>query len=591
MKTGIGVRRWFVALLLVGPLGSLQAASFSAELVDTERGEIRTGTFACQDRSYRVELPEKGSALIIVGDAKSGLTRLLVPTEKVFLEAGPDDPRSALLSPFACYAVFSRKHGVRNEGTETVAGVRCTKQVVASGEQVFVIAWFSEELGLPLKIEIPVFSHVVELRAIKRGPQDAALFTTPSDYKPAPVADEEPPPAWAAQVPGAPEAKPPFHQRLSEGKILRIRPQAGRQIQLEATKGPGAVTAVGFKAGRPTSSPNGNTFNVDADSVATMTFSQAPSEVDAIVVRIRSGAVSIKLDWVGATAATTPEVGAPAADESPAAARVPTPDATAELAAPKSAGMGSRFEVRWSGPAEGEDFISVARANQPPGSYVTMARVREGNPLKLWAPSDPGEYEVRYVGARGKQLLAKQPITIRPVTAGLQISGIAKVGGWIDVQWEGPGGEGDVITVARSDQAPGSSLERTATKQGLRLKVRAPSDPGTYEVRYILGRGAKLLAKASITVEPVTATVEAPPAVKAGAEFEVQWTGPKYPEDLIVMARANQPPGSNVGAKPTRTGSPLKLRAPKEAGTYEIRYLLGHGPRVLAKAPISVEAP
>jgi Ca-activated chloride channel family protein len=39
--------------------------------------------------------------------------------------------------------------------------------------------------------------------------------------------------------------------------------------------------------------------------------------------------------------------------------------------------------------------------------------------------------------------------------------------------------------------------------------VRAPSDPGTYEVRYILGRGSKLLAKTGIEINAVTAGVQA----------------------------------------------------------------------------------
>jgi Ca-activated chloride channel family protein len=33
------------------------------------------------------------------------------------------------------------------------------------------------------------------------------------------------------------------------------------------------------------------------------------------------------------------------------------------------------------------------------------------------------------------------------------------------------------------------------------LKLRVPKEPGTYEVRYVLGLGARLLAKTTITIE------------------------------------------------------------------------------------------
>lgn len=587
MKTGLLVRGLSVALLLAG--GHARAASFSAELVDRRGTSTDTGTFAFDNGNYRFELPSHGQKVVVIFQTQTGVTHLLVPAEKRFIAAGRDDPRSAMLSAFAAYATQARQHGVRNEGTETIAGLPCTKQVVASGDQVFVVAWISEDLGLPLKIEIPVFNHTVELRAIQRGPQEASLFAVPADYRPAPTADDEPPPEWAAHVASAPQVTPPFDQKLSEGRIVRVRPQAGRKLRLHATSGPGTVTAVGFKDGRPTSSPKGNSFQVGPDTEASMTFDQTPSEADAIVVRIRDGSVAIRFEWVDDAGPTRPAPAAPEPhDATPPAASAET---TAELSAPTSAAMGSRFEVRWSGPAANDDFITVARAAQPPAAYLSMTRVREGNPLKVWAPSDVGEYEVRYVLARGSKVLARAPLTVKPVTAGLEVDGSVKAADWIEVTWEGPGGESDFVSVARPDQPPGAVLARVSVKQGTTVRLRAPADAGTYEVRYVLGRGAKLLAKAPLTVEPVAATVAAPAAVRIGAEFEVRWTGPGYREDLVVIARTDQKPNSNVGSKATRTGNPVKLRAPKEPGVYELRYILGPGTRILAAAPITIEAP
>jgi Ca-activated chloride channel homolog len=38
-------------------------------------------------------------------------------------------------------------------------------------------------------------------------------------------------------------------------------------------------------------------------------------------------------------------------------------------------------------------------------------------------------------------------------------------------------------------------------KAGNPVKIQAPAEPGTYEVRYILGEGNKMLDKVSITIK------------------------------------------------------------------------------------------
>jgi Ca-activated chloride channel family protein len=77
-----------------------------------------------------------------------------------------------------------------------------------------------------------------------------------------------------------------------------------------------------------------------------------------------------------------------------------------------------------------------------------------------------------------------------------------------EVAWQGPNNKSDYISIARPDQGPGQYVNYTYTSKGSPLKVRAPSDPGTYEVRYILGRGSKLLAKTGIEIKAVTASVQ-----------------------------------------------------------------------------------
>jgi Ca-activated chloride channel homolog len=261
----------------------------------------------------------------------------------------------------------------------------------------------------------------------------------------------------------------------------------------------------------------------------------------------------------------------------------------ASVQAPEAADVATEFEVTWQGPDNPSDYIAIASPDQKPGSQVNYTYTKKGSPLKVRAPSDPGTYEVRYILGRGSKLLAKTSMVIEAVGASVQAPAAAVMASLFEVSWQGPDNPPDYIAIARPDQKPGSQVNYTYTKKGSPLKVRAPSDPGTYEVRYILGRGSKLLAKTSIEIEAVSAKVQPPVSANVNAEFEVEWQGPDYKSDYISLARPDQRPGSYVTYTYTRRGNPVKIKAPKEAGTYEVRYILGRGSKILDKETITIK--
>lgn len=583
-----------VVLFLAAQALPALASSFSAELVDTRRGETHTAPFQFRDKSYRFETVEKGQTLFVLHDGQSGTLRLLVPQEKTFVEAGADEPMSRFISPFAFYAYYARTGEVKTVGTETLGGVRCAKQELTGNGQLYATAWFSEDYAFPLKIEIPLMERTVEVRAIKPGPQEAALFAVPAGYQPAPKTPgsktaERPMPNWVADIPAAPLVAAPFTQVLGEGKMLRIKTQAQKRIQLEVTnlaEANGAFVSFSCKQGRPLYDPSTELANLSKDQTVMTTYAESPEKADEVVVRVMAGTLTIQAELLGKGAGAA---GQPKPAATPETTAAEPPDHAPELSAPTAVEIASRFGVLWQGPVGKDDFISVAKPDQPPGAYLSMARLKPGSPATLWAPSDAGSYEVRWVQARSPKVLTRVPIVVKDVPATLQVTGSAKVAGWIDVPWTGPSADGDSLCVVRASQPPAAYLERTLVKQGNPARVRLPGDPGTYEVRYVLGRGNRILARNSIVVEDVTATVEAPDAVNAGADFEVRWSGPAYTEDAIAVATAIQPPTANLGSRTIRGTGPLKLRAPKAPGLYEVRYVLGHGRRVLAKTVLKVD--
>ncbi len=119
-----------------------------------------------------------------------------------------------------------------------------------------------------------------------------------------------------------------------------------------------------------------------------------------------------------------------------------------------------------------------------------------------------------------------------------------------------------------------------------------PPDAGTYEVRYVQNQDFVVLAKQTINLTPVTATLSAPDHGTADSTIEVSWTGPDYPADYISI---NAPDvisthHSHVSHAYTEDGSPLTLQLPEQPGTYEIRYVQEQGFRVLARQIITVTA-
>ena len=71
------------------------------------------------------------------------------------------------------------------------------------------------------------------------------------------------------------------------------------------------------------------------------------------------------------------------------------------------------FEVRWSGPDNPGDYISLVRSGALATAFDAYARTSGGSPATLTAPVTPGEdYELRYVSAASSTVLASAPIRV-----------------------------------------------------------------------------------------------------------------------------------------------------------------------------------
>lgn len=266
---------------------------------------------------------------------------------------------------------------------------------------------------------------------------------------------------------------------------------------------------------------------------------------------------------------------------------------SATLDAPSSGPAGARVKVGWTGPNNEGDFITIVPPDAPKGQYTQYFNAKGTNPddATLLLPTRPGAYEIRYVVAGSNETLAKRPITVTAVQATLEVPPAAPAGARIRVTWTGPNNEGDFITVVKPDADRGAYTEYFSTK-GIDpddAKLKLPPRPGEYEVRYVTGGEARVLARAKIKTEPFTITIEAPDSVGAGKELEFKWTGPKLADNYFAIAKPNAEPDSYETWVGAEGDDELRITAPDKPGTYELRYVVPGLKRVLVKKTITVQ--
>jgi len=260
----------------------------------------------------------------------------------------------------------------------------------------------------------------------------------------------------------------------------------------------------------------------------------------------------------------------------------PVPVPSASVDAPDTAPAGSIVEVAWSGPDYDGDYIGVGE----PGDdrWSTYTYTRDGTPLSLRLPPDPGTYEVRYYQTDGNVILAAQTITATPVTATVDAPDSAAAGSQITVAWDGPDYDGDYIGVGVPGDDRWSTY--TYTRAGTPLTLQLPPEAGDYEIRYYQTQGNRILAARPITLTDVVATIDAPDSAPAGSQVTVAWDGPDYDGDYIGVGVPGDDGWSNYTY--TRDGTPLDVRMPTEPGDYEIRYYQTQGNVILARRTITL---
>lgn len=261
---------------------------------------------------------------------------------------------------------------------------------------------------------------------------------------------------------------------------------------------------------------------------------------------------------------------------------------SATLDAPDEVVIGSKFTVGWTGPDNQNDYITIVAAGAPDDKYGDYVETSAGSSVVLTAPIDTGDAEVRYVTGKGHKVLARRAIRVVAAEVSLNAPAEAIAGTTIEVTWTGPDNQGDYLTVVPADMADGRYGNYTNTSAGSPLQLLVPIMEGDAELRYMTGQAGKVLARRPMRIVAAEVTLSAAAQCVAGSDVAVTWTGPNNPGDYITLVLKSTPDGQYAGYQNTSAGSPLTVKAPKEAGEAELRYMTGQGGKVLARIPITV---
>ncbi|MCP4380527.1 MAG: VWA domain-containing protein [Hyphomicrobiales bacterium] len=274
------------------------------------------------------------------------------------------------------------------------------------------------------------------------------------------------------------------------------------------------------------------------------------------------------------------------------------------VSAPEAVDMGRSFEVAWVGPGANRDSIEMfdPAGNNGNGKVVVSIRVVNGDmdnrTVKLQAPTEPGDYQLRYWSGVSRAVLATSPITVVATEVTLSAPESVDIGRTVVVAWVGPGANRDSVEIfdPEGDNGNGKVVNQQRLVNGdydaQTVKLVAPVKPGDYLIRYWDGVGRKALATAPLAVVAAEVTITAPDSVTAAEPFTVEWVGPGANRDQIDLMSGDPVDGKSVVrarlVNGDYDGQTVKLKAPKEPGDYTLRYWNGDYRAVLATRPITV---
>ncbi len=271
---------------------------------------------------------------------------------------------------------------------------------------------------------------------------------------------------------------------------------------------------------------------------------------------------------------------------------VEAPGVTIEVS-PDRPLAGAEASIQYWGAMPGIDRVAVAVAGAPPGEFLVRSPAPGSRgEVILPLPDSPNELEVqmtRDIGFGVHQLVGRVGFATERRRVSIEAPERSEIGTQMELGWSGDELPGDHMTIATEGSDVSESVVCVPAAGQEPIAFSAPAVAGEYIVRYLSRRG-RLLARTSLEVFEILATLEAPERAAPGEDISVPWTGPDAAHDFLSIAAHDEPGDQYRSFSPTTIGNPAILTAPIKLGDYEIRYVRATDGEVLARRPLAVVA-
>lgn len=272
-------------------------------------------------------------------------------------------------------------------------------------------------------------------------------------------------------------------------------------------------------------------------------------------------------------------------------AAVPLAIGAQTLQAPDQFPIDQNLEITVAGSVPDRSFVTIVAPDVVEGAYEAYAYVRAGK-AKLRTPAASGQYQIRLLGPSSPYpTLASRALEVTTVVATLATAPSAEPGALVQIDWQGPSGSNEYITIVPAGADEGSYGDYVYTRRGSSgtLSLTAPTEPGAYEVRYLSGSANRTLASTGFEIKAADAAMVAAATAGAGSKLRVSWRGPEHARNYITIVRPDAALGE-YGDYVYAKSSPVELNVPEQPGEYEIRFYSADSKAVFARSPLRIVA-
>jgi hypothetical protein len=173
-----------LAILLSLPV----LAQFKGKMVFKTMDKERYFTVYSCDAGYRYDFEEDGQqGAVIVNNSSSEMIILMVQ-QKMAMKSPSSSPMSMGSDPLKSMEYYQESGIMKEEGTETINGIKCTKSVLYNKDnptQKMFTLWYSDKYKFPMKMVNHIDGNEdsgMEMKDVESWTADKTFFEIPAGY-------------------------------------------------------------------------------------------------------------------------------------------------------------------------------------------------------------------------------------------------------------------------------------------------------------------------------------------------------------------------------------------------------------------------